>query len=421
MSRSFRSVIAFCNRRDTPSLRQDGPKSAYVHLPFCKRRCRYCDFPIQVLGKRESKSSPDLVSEYVKQLCVEIKRTPVLGEELDTVFFGGGTPSLVRPRELGLIISALRDRFGFSPEMEMSMEADPGTFDRTKLGDYKSLGVNRISLGVQSFNDYILQLCGRSHNSKDVLEAISDIKSVGVESWSLDLISGLPHVDLKSWEETLKTAIDCDPDHVSVYDLQLEKGTAFYRWYQPETEPLPSQDLSAEMYCKASDVLRSSGYEHYEISNYARNGHRCRHNLVYWRNEAFYGFGMGATSYVSNVRFSRPRRLKEYLEWVDRFQELPAVEDQSAEDVLDTLMLNFRLSDGVHLESFMMRHGEEAESKLKSSVEEYCKTGLVQCLDSFANPIKWKGTWSGVDRLRLSDPSGFLISNDILANIFNSF
>ena len=172
----------------------------------------------------------------------------------------------------------------------MSMEADPGTFDRGKLSQFLSLGVNRISLGVQAFDDVTLQLCGRSHTLEDVWQAIRDIQSSDVPSWSLDLISGLPHASLESWQKSLEMAIECRPDHLSVYDLQIEEGTLFGRRYRPETSPLPSNDLSAEMYILASKLLRKAGYEHYEISNYARDGHRCRHNMTYWTHRPFYGF-----------------------------------------------------------------------------------------------------------------------------------
>lgn len=224
------------------TLHQGPPTSAYVHLPFCRKRCHYCDFPILALGTSSSSSTrPSTVYEegkeddpritnYVNLLVREIKATRTdfdTNPNLETVFFGGGTPSLVPPKLVSLILETLSLNFGLSPDAEISMEMDPGTFDDQKLKELMKLGVNRVSLGVQAFQDELLKACGRAHGVSQVYEAIEFVKQCGVENWSMDLISSLPHQTLEMWEESLRLAIESQPNHVSVYDLQVEQGTKF--------------------------------------------------------------------------------------------------------------------------------------------------------------------------------------------------
>ena len=199
------------------------PRSAYIHLPFCKRRCFYCDFPVTVVGsKPEQPGIQQGMQEYVDLLIQEINATVLLpGPPLQTVFFGGGTPTLVPPALLQQILAALERRYGISPTAEISMESDPGTFDASRLQQYMSLGVNRFSMGVQCFQQHLLELCGRSHTLTDVYKAIDSMHKAGVANWSLDLISGLPQLISKDWEHSLQQAVAASPNHVSVYDLQV--------------------------------------------------------------------------------------------------------------------------------------------------------------------------------------------------------
>ncbi|MEL6249482.1 MAG: coproporphyrinogen-III oxidase family protein, partial [Cyanobacteria bacterium J06627_15] len=216
------------------------PRSAYIHIPFCRRRCFYCDFPISVLGERRRGESSGSVAEYVELLLQEIQVTPVLGGPLRTVFFGGGTPSLLSVSQVEQILQALRQRFEIEAAAEISMEMDPGTFDRMHVQGYAAQGVNRVSLGVQSFQDASLAACGRVHRVTDVYRAVADLETAGIENWSLDLISGLPHQTLADWAENLERAIALRPTHLSVYDLTIEPQTPFGKAYQAGTAPLPS-------------------------------------------------------------------------------------------------------------------------------------------------------------------------------------
>ena len=306
------------------------PRSAYLHIPFCRRRCYYCDFAVSIVGDRPpiartaglpeepvNGSNSGTIAHYVEILCQEIRLTQATGQPLETVFFGGGTPSLLSVEQLHRILHTLDQQFGIANGAEISMEIDPGTFDLPQLQGYRDAGVNRVSIGVQAFQPELLQACGRSHTVDDVYTAIELVHQAGFKNFSLDLISGLPHQTLTHWQESLEQAIALAPTHLSCYDLTIEPVTAFGRQYKPGMQPLPSDETTAEMYRMAQRLLTTAGYAHYEISNYAQPGYQCRHNRVYWENRSFFGFGMGATSYLEHDRFSRPRKTREYYEWVE--------------------------------------------------------------------------------------------------------
>lgn len=393
------------------------PISAYVHIPFCRRRCYYCDFPISVVGDRLRGDTSGTISHYVEVLCQEIAITPP-GKPLETVFFGGGTPSLLSVNQVSQILEALERRFRISPGAEISMEMDPGTFDLDQIQGYRAVGVNRVSLGVQTFEPALLQVCGRSHTVEDIWAAVDLIHMAQVTNFSLDLISGLPHQTLEHWQSSLEAAVAIAPSHISIYDLTIEPGTAFDRYYQPGATPLPTDDNTVQMYCQGTQVLTTAGYEHYEISNYAQPGYQSRHNRVYWENCPYYGFGMGAASYVNGQRFTRPRKTKEYYKWVQDFVAADGVLDcpQTPPDevVLETLMLGLRLAEGVNLSSLAVQFGEEMLAKIWACLQPYYRKGWVEVVGMFdGEKLPTEG------RLRLSDPQGFLFSNVVLADLFS--
>ena len=374
------------------------PTSAYIHIPFCRRRCYYCDFPISVVGEG---SVSTMVEEYIAAVIKDIQLTASTHQPLKTVFFGGGTPSLLSPEQLSQILKAIADRFGIAKNAEISMEIDPGTFNRDRLSGYLEAGLNRFSLGVQTFDAELLKVCGRSHTLTDVMQAIEIIKELDIDNFSLDLISGLPHQTLKHCQTSLDTAIAIAPKHLSCYDLVLEPVTAFGKQYQPGKTPLPDDEDTAEMYRLTQKSLTAAGYEHYEVSNYALPGYQCRHNRVYWKNQPYYGFGMGAASYVSGQRFSRPRTRREYYAWLEAGAIVDAPLTDSTDYLLETLMLGLRLADGVDLT--FDRH---TVKKIWSCLKPYCDRGWVEIVGDVPETV------------RLSDPEGFLFSNTILAALF---
>ncbi|MEM9804488.1 MAG: radical SAM family heme chaperone HemW [Cyanobacteria bacterium P01_D01_bin.56] len=384
------------------------PTSAYIHIPFCRRRCFYCDFPISVIGNTKRGETSNTISTYVDWLCQEIRATVNLGRHLKTVFFGGGTPSLLSVAQLEAVLTTLDQQFGLGKDVEISMEMDPGTFDVIHVQGYLGLGVNRISLGVQAFDDGLLETCGRFHRLVDVERAIGIMHSSQVPSWSLDLISGLPGQTLEQWQMFLGRAIAADPHHISIYDLTIEPSTPFGKQYSPGQQPLPSERATVAMYRLAQSTLTAAGYDHYEISNYAKPGHQCRHNRTYWENRPFYGFGMGATSYTQEQRVARPRTQQTYRQWVTDYQKargtLPDPQLPLTEKLTDGLMVGLRLAEGIDLTPFLDTFGADFMAMIKRCLQSYIQAGHV-ILESH--------------QLRLSDPDGFLISNSVLSDLFN--
>lgn len=452
--------------------------SAYLHLPFCRRRCYYCDFAVSVVGDNvEGDAVRRGMERYVDQLCREIERTPLAPSSrraaasagapppLRTVFFGGGTPSLVPPDLLARVLAALDHRFGVHPDAEISMEMDPGTFDGDKLDAYVALGVNRVSLGVQSFDADVLASAGRAHTVEESRAAIAAVRACpGVRRWSLDLISGLPGLTPKLWRESLRETVAARPDHVSVYDLQVEEGTPFARWYTPGEGPLPREEDAAEMFRDASSALRAAGYEHYEVSSYAKPGGRCAHNQVYWNGgeKGWYGFGMAATSRVGDGkgRVARPRKMREWEALVDAMpepvderegnadSETGPVDSESAdasafdsdpasasraelraEALLDRLMLGLRTRDGVDLEAIAREFGRAVPGEILDVLAEQ-PAGLAAAyrvgeaggeettvaLGEGEARVDAGGEGGGW-RVRLTDPEGLMVSTEVISNL----
>ncbi|MEM1293546.1 MAG: radical SAM family heme chaperone HemW [Cyanobacteria bacterium P01_H01_bin.162] len=392
------------------------PQSAYIHIPFCRRRCFYCDFPIAVAGDRARGETSPRIQTYVETLCREIRATPSIGEPLQTVFFGGGTPSLLAVAQVEQILATLTAQFGLAATTEISMEMDPGTFTRDGLRSLQQVGINRVSLGVQAFNDEQLAACGRTHCVQDVHQAIADLTAVQMPAWSLDLISGLPHQTLTDWTAALEQAIAYAPPHLSVYDLTVEPGTVFHHRYRAGQSPLPSDELTTEMYRLAQQRLTQAGYQHYEISNYARPTYQCQHNRVYWENRPFYGFGMGAASYLHQQRWQRPRTTHTYEAWVDQYcaashpaANLPGAAATLNDRWLDRLMMGLRLSEGLNLETLTQEFGRDRVERLRDCLKPYQQQQWVAITEPPAPVVQF------------TDPEGFLFSNVVLVNLFETF
>jgi putative oxygen-independent coproporphyrinogen III oxidase len=330
-------------------------------------------------------------------------------QPLTTILFGGGTPSLLTVAQLGQILDLLAAKFGIASHAEISMEIDPGTFDLNQLQGYLQAGVNRVSIGVQAFQDQLLQLCGRSHTVGDIYQAVELLHQGGVTNWSLDLISGLPQQTIDHWLTSLECAIALNPPHISCYDLIVEAQTPFAKQYQPGAKPLPSDETTAQMYRTAQQILSSAGYEHYEISNYAKPGAQCRHNRTYWQNQSYYAFGMGAASNLENYRFTRPRKTQEYYQWVADGGNWRVDLTTPVDRFLETLMLGLRLARGVSLNSIESEFGSIRVEQLLKCLQRYQHQGWVEIVVS-ADDERY---------LQLSDPEGLLFSNVVLTEIFN--
>eukprot|EP01039_Chlorochromonas_danica_P009391 gene9391-10371_t len=398
---------------------------AYVHIPFCRRRCFYCNFPIHVIGDRPSTQS-SRGEEYTAQLLREIDLFSRLASSislplspLQTLYFGGGTPGLLTDACIENIIHKIDTTFGLSSGAEITVEMDPGVFDRPRLARLQGMGVSRLSIGVQAFDDEVLKAIGRAHNLKDVYRALDDLSSSKLSSFNIDLISALPGLSMKGWQLSLQEAIRSRAPHVSVYDLQVEERTAFGRW-KPRLS-LPAEPLAAEMFSTASHYLRQAGYLHYELSNYALPGHESKHNLRYWRSQPCLAFGVGAASYFGRRRFSRPSTLDDYSQWLERVEVNPAEvveellgiytlpeEERAAHDRVDmeeAIMLALRTAHGLNIQDFNITYGPQATRRVLRALKPFIESGrAVQSEDS--------------QLVRLSDPDGMLLSNEIISSVF---
>ncbi|MFM8525967.1 MAG: radical SAM family heme chaperone HemW [Cyanobacteriota bacterium] len=394
------------------------PRSAYLHIPFCHRRCHYCDFAVVPLGDRAGAEAgapgSTAIATYLEQLRQEIERT-VGGPPLSTVYLGGGTPSMLTPAQVGELLQTLRHRFGIAPGAEVTLELDPASFDQDRLQGYLSRGVNRISLGGQSFDDAVLERLGRRHRVRDLQEAIRWLQTEhqrgALTSWSLDLIQGLPGDDLEHWREQLNLAIAARPPHLSIYDLIVEPGTVFERRQQQGLLELPEADLAADLMDLTALRLAGAGYGHYEISNHALPGHASRHNRVYWSGAGWWGFGMGATTAPWGERSAHPRTRESYAEAIRRPSIAssgdagPPPGDGAGSKAglpLDELLLvGLRRREGVALGSLARERGMAAS----------CLETLARRLE----PFRQRGLLliEG-DRWRLQAPAGLALSNAVL-------
>ena len=395
------------------------PRSAYLHIPFCHRRCFYCDFAVVPLGDRaDGQAGPGSASiaAYLLHLHREIAQAPP-GPPLSTVYLGGGTPSMLTAGQVGELLTALRRRFGLAPGAEISLEMDPASFDRLRLEATLAAGVNRVSLGGQSFDDHVLASLGRRHRRSDLLEAAGWLdrarRSGDLTSWSLDLIQGVPQQGSAAavrerWDGELDQAIALGPPHLSIYDLIVEPGTVFERLRQRGNLPLPDVDTGADLMEITQRRLAAAGYGHYEVSNYALPGHASRHNRVYWSGAGWWGFGLGATAAPWGHRQARPRTREAYGAWLEAQPAAlePAAGGGEGEEMpFDELMLvGLRRREGVPMDQLARAHGlsVQALGSLRSRLAPFEESGLLR-----VEGPRW----------RLTDPAGLALSNAVLREL----
>lgn len=352
----------------------------YVHVPFCVAKCGYCDFVSYPLQDQQ-------VQGFILGLQGEAKyyaHQRGLGRRLvDTVFFGGGTPTCLETENICHIVQILREYFTWHESCEATVEANPGTVTLDKLRLLRKSGINRLSFGVQAFQDELLQRLGRIHRVQEVRASVAAARKAGFDNLSLDLMFGLPGQSLAQWRDTLCRAVDLEPEHLSCYSLKIEPGTAFARDYaQGKIVSLP-EELELEMYLWAIDYLQSQGYQQYEISNFARPGYYCQHNLRYWQCTEYLGLGPAAHSYVQEVRWSNTTKLGEYLDLVeDRGQAQVEVEQIDANIArVEYLIMGLRLNQGIQLADFTRRFGQGIETWYQQELDTLSKQGLLKFTD----------------------------------------
>ena len=375
----------------------------YIHIPFCVRKCLYCDF-------LSAPASDETKEQYVQALCREIReeRKSYVNYKIETIFLGGGTPSLLSGEQLDRILGTVFDAYQVADDCEISMEVNPGTVTKEKLKAYKRAGVNRLSIGMQSAVEEELQSLGRIHSSEDAFDTYELAIKTGFNNINIDLMSAIPGQTKESWKESLKRILDLEPApaHVSAYSLIIEEGTPFFE----KTPKLPDEDTEREMYKITNDILSESGYLRYEISNYAKPGFACRHNCTYWERGSYAGFGIGAASLVEQVRFSNTRNLKDYLGKYLKNATVAIKENRqelSVEEQMEEFMfLGLRMMRGVSAGKFSDLFGKTIEQVYPGIVEKYCRQGLLQ-------KIPEQG--SGEVRIALTE-RGIDVSNVIMAD-----
>ncbi len=367
----------------------------YIHIPFCRSKCLYCDF-CSFVGKNE-----DERELYVDALCREIEQRGTDGYLVDTVYFGGGTPSILLPYQIDRILLAIKRNFKLSLCAEITLECNPITHlddGKEYFKALKEIGINRLSIGVQSANDDELKLIGRRHSFEQAKRAFFDAQEVGFDNISLDLMLGIPSQTLESLKESVNELITLSPEHISIYSLQLEEGTPLYR--MRDRYAMADEDTAADMYELVVSLMKESGYLHYEISNFAKEGKESKHNSKYWRLDEYLGLGLAAHSDFSGKRMENTKNIDEYLlgNYLANEQMI-----EKSEREFEFLMLGLRTSAGVSRNEYSARFGASFDEKYASKMQKFIDRGYI-----YANE----------DRVCLGE-RGFEVSNTILAELLD--
>ena len=369
------------------------PLGIYVHIPFCVKKCAYCDFLSGPVTK-------DRKADYIEALKKEIRCDKNLKKQYQVVsiFFGGGTPSSLEGNQIEEILDAIYESFEIDKsklldgkeDIEITVEANPGTLSKEKLRTYRLAGVNRLSIGLQSANDTELKLLGRIHTYEEFLHNYQLAREAGFMNINVDLMSALPGQTLESYEDTLRKVVVLRPTHISAYSLIIEEGTPFYEKYgegMPEENLLPTEEVDRLMYARTKEILKGDGYERYEISNYAKKGYACRHNSLYWNGTDYIGFGLGASSYLRPVRYQNETDMDRYLSYLDGGIDASTMQEKlhqnrtelTKENQMEEFMfLGLRLTKGVSLEEFEIRFGISIKEVYENVISKHSNEGLLE-------------------------------------------
>ncbi len=346
----------------------------YIHIPFCVKKCEYCDFLSWSAGEEERE-------QYVNALLSEIEsyKEFAKGYRVSTVFIGGGTPSVLLPKQMERILQKVYEVFDLEKRPEITIEVNPGTVDEEKLQCYKENKINRLSIGLQSVKDDKLRLLGRIHTYQDFVDSYELARKVGFDNISLDLISSIPGQNLQEWKEELETAAAQKPEHISVYQLIIEEGTPFYEKYAEHPELLPDEETSREIYLWTGKFLKEAGYEQYEISNYAKSGKESRHNLKYWERGDYLGLGLGAASMVRNIRMSNTKDMKVYLERCSQPKTMR--EDvqflEEPRQMEEFMFLGLRKTRGISKKEFRRIFGRDIDMVYEKALHKCLENGML--------------------------------------------
>lgn len=350
------------------------PLGLYVHIPFCVRKCLYCDFLSFPASVGEQK---EYCAALRKELKLWAEDERVRGRDVDTVFFGGGTPSCLEENLFSPIIEAIRTYFPLTADAEITLECNPGTVDKEKFILYRRRGINRISIGMQSMSDTELQALGRIHRAEDFIRAFEEARACGFDNLNVDLMAAVPGQTLAAYRETLREVVRLNPEHISSYSLIVEEGTPFYEMYK--ASPPVDEETDRIMYAQTGQILSEAGYQRYEISNYARSGRECRHNLKYWRRQEYVGAGLGAASFLREERLTNERDPSTYQACIEK-NRLPVAEAEilSREDAMAEFMyLGLRCMEGVSERAFYETFGVALKEIYGDVTGKYRRLGIL--------------------------------------------
>ena len=359
----------------------------YVHIPFCKQKCKYCDFISFACYKEKQSDYIECVKKEIIDKAQEIYADDNKNKiEIDTIYIGGGTPSIISEEYIKEILNVIKENYKIVQNPEITIEVNPGTVDEIKLKKYYEIGINRISIGLQSTNDKLLKMLGRIHTYKEFEDIYQKARKIGFKNINIDLMIGLPKQTLEDVEESLKKVIEKNPEHISVYSLIVEENTKMYDLIEDGTLELPSEELERRMYWKVKTILEQNGYNHYEISNFSKKGYESKHNSNCWNQHEYFGFGLSAHSYYNKMRYSNIDNLKQYIENYKNNVEVYNMvfhENQSKEDMMkEFMLLGLRKIDGVKISDFKEKFVDNPLYIFRNELNRLVKQELVEVTEN---------------------------------------
>lgn len=350
-------------------------RGIYIHIPFCKQKCYYCDF-VSFANKEE------LIERYINALKKEIKHKLKSEDKIDTIYIGGGTPSVIDSKYIVEILEEIYNIVGFDKTREVTIEVNPGTVDKKKIEAYKTVGINRISLGLQTTNDKLLKNIGRIHTYKQFEEAYNLVKQAGFTNINVDLMLALPNQTLEDLRISLNKIINLNPTHISVYSLILEEGTKLEDLINKKILELPSDDIERKMYWKTKEILENNGYTHYEISNFSKKNYESKHNSNCWKQQEYYGFGLASHSYINNVRYSELEDLSQYIKNIEneeynKNKQVNEIQTKQSK-AKEYMMLSLRTIDGVKIKEYKAKFQENPLYVYRREIEKLTQNELLE-------------------------------------------
>ncbi len=376
-------------------MKQYSPISLYIHIPYCASKCHYCDFVSCVGNETEIKQYLLLLEKEIGMYRNLMKNRPI-----KTIFFGGGTPSLIPGQEMMWLMKVIRNAFNLMPEAEVSVEANPGQMNQRKLHAYRESGINRISFGLQAIQDPLLNILGRKHNAEAFYQQVTKARQEGFWDINADIIFGIPGQEMEDWLETIQYVTSMELPHLSCYGLTYEEGTRIFEMMKSGfIDPL-GEDLEWLMFRKTIEILQEKGYVHYEISNYSKPGYQCRHNLTYWKNEEYLALGIAAHGYLNGIRYENVDKAKDYESMLKQKIYPVFTRERVSDDdwVKETMFLGLRLREGISLKEFKKKHNQSCLHLFEKEIQELIQQKLV---------------WRDGERIKLTE-KGFDLANQVL-------